>query len=549
MDALSKLTAAVPKAAQRLSRRSQRSQAVIKAKRIKGDVVSLIQPNLHLRTPPLTPGVKSLIQKELFKDDLDSEPASSRQPQNITDHLDTSIESFFSQRPYSLSTFNEYLMVLSHQGKADQALAAVEKMRLMGFRPNSLSFIHLMRSCAGSRDVETAERLFDKALETCGDKKLGQLYSTLISVHAVTGNTEYIEALLLEKKRKGCAITVVDYTCQMHGLLHAQRPKEAIAVYQAAKNLVRPDEFFMTIALKACARDSQAELALTIWQDLGALSTLDNCGPYDELIMALAKRKEYAEKAIETWRQMRAKGVVPSARTYNGVLTATSRLGDLPLAKEIITDMKVNGVNMDKSRYGLLMQIYGAASPRVDIENKAKFVEDCWELFRSYEQTGGEVGQYILNSILSMHIQAGMIGEVEGMVLPLFDTYKVAKTKHTYRHLMKLYQELRQPDKVFHIWETLKREQITPDFYMCNCYLETGYRFNQVDRVVEGLQALKKVGGMPRYCVIKRLNDRKDLPPRVWVELQEFKHFYSHLVERKYGRRDVPAEVLERAQR
>lgn len=549
MDALSKLTAAVPKAAQKLSRRSQRSQAVIKSKRIKGDVVSLIQPNLHLRTPPLTPGVKSLIQKELFKDNFDKEPASSLQPQNITDHLDTSIESFFSQRPYSLNTFNEYLMVLAHQGKADEALAAVEKMRLMGFRPNSLSFIQLMRSCAGSKDVETAERLFDKALETCGDKKLGHLYSTLISVHAVTGNTDYIEALFLEKKRKGCAITVVDYTCQMHGLLRAHRPKDAIAVYQEAKNLVRPDEFFMTVALKACATDSQAELALTIWQDLKAFSTLENCGPYDELIMALAKRKEYAEKAIETWRQMRVKGVVPSARTYNGVLTATSRLGDLPLAKEVITDMKVNGVNMDRCRYGLLMQIYGAACPRAAPEDRVKFVEDCWELFRAYEQAGGEVGDYILNSILSMHIQAGKAEEVVGMVLPLFDTYKVAKTRHTYRHLMKMYQELRQPDKIFHIWETLKKEEITPDFFMCNIYLETSYRFNQVDRVVEALQTLKEVGGMPRYCVIKRLNDRKDLPPRVWVELQEFKHFYSHLVEQKYGRRDVREEVLERAQR
>lgn len=549
MDALSKLTAAVPKVAQKLSRRGQRSQAVIKAKRIKGDVVSLIQPNLHVRTPPLTPGVKSLIQKELFKDDLESEPTSSLQPQNITNYLDTSLESFFSQRPYNLSTFNEYLMVLSHQGKADEALSAVEKMNLLGLRPNSVSFIHLMRSCARSKDVETAERLFDKAVETCGESKLGHLYSTLISVHAVTGNTEYIDALLLEKKRKGLSITVVDYTCQMHGLLHARRPKDAIAVYQEAKNLVKPDEFFMTMALKACARDSQAELALTIWQDMQAYSSFDNCGPYDELIMALAKRKEYAEKAVETWRQMRAKGVVPSARTYNGVLTATTRLGDLPLAKEVITDMKVNGVNMDKCRYGLMMQIYGAACPRADAANKALFVDDSWELFRAYEKSGGKVDQYILNSILSLHIQAGRSGEVEGLVLPLFQTYGVAKTRHTYRHLMKLYQDLRQPDKVFHIWETLKQEKITPDFYICNYYLETSYRFDQVDRVVEALQTLKEVGGMPRYCVIKRLNESKNLPPRVWVELQEFKHFYSYIVEQKYGRMRVPEDVAERARR
>lgn len=549
MDALSKLTASIPRTAQKISRRSQRSQAVIKAQRLAGDVISLVQPNLQLKTPPLTPAIKDLIQKELFKAELELEPPAALQPQNITDYLDTSLESFFSKRPYNLANFNEYLMVLAHQGKADDALSAVEKMRLLGFRPNSVSFIHLMRSCARSRDVATAERLFDTALATCGEKNLGYLYSALISVHAVTGNTDYIEALMLEKKRKGCVMSVVDYTCQMHAMIQAGRPKDAIAVYQEAKNLVKRDEFFMTMALKACSRDSQAELALTIWHDLQSLSPLDNSAPYDELIMSLAKRKEYSEKAVQIWRQMRAKGVVPSPRTYNGVLTATIRLADLNLAKEVITDMKVNAVNMDRCRYGMLMQIYGAACPRTDVATRANFINDCWELFRTYEKSGGKVDEYVLNSMLSVYIRAGKTEEIEGMMLPLYETYGVTKTMHTYRHLINHYRDMRDPDKVFQIWEVMKKENIKPDFYICNTYLETSYRFNQVDRLVESMQSLKKIGGMPRYAVIRRLNDQKDLPVRVWVELQEFQHFYSSSVQQKFGLRRVPEDVKERAGR
>ena len=132
MDAVSKAARAIiPQAVKRASRKAKRSQGVIKPKKILGETITLVRPNMHVRSPPLTPGVKSLLEKELFKAEIKAtEPMTSLQPQEITEHLKPSLESFFNKRPYTLKNFNEFLMVLSHQGKVDEAFSVVEKMKV-----------------------------------------------------------------------------------------------------------------------------------------------------------------------------------------------------------------------------------------------------------------------------------------------------------------------------------------------------------------------------------------------------------------------------------
>ena len=69
-------------------------------------------------------------------------------------HLDTSFESFFYQRDYTLQNFQFYLQVLSQQYKKDDALKALRKMEAMGIVPNDTIYNLVMLAFAKNKDLK-----------------------------------------------------------------------------------------------------------------------------------------------------------------------------------------------------------------------------------------------------------------------------------------------------------------------------------------------------------------------------------------------------------
>lgn len=68
--------------------------------------------------------------------------------------IDTTFESFFYQRPYTLSSFNFYLQVLAQQEKPDQSMKAFERMLALKLRPTDETFNHLMLAHAKLKMVD-----------------------------------------------------------------------------------------------------------------------------------------------------------------------------------------------------------------------------------------------------------------------------------------------------------------------------------------------------------------------------------------------------------
>ena len=77
---------------------------------------------------------------------------------------------------------------------------------------------------------------------------------------------------------------------------------------------------------------------------------------YNEIIIALAKREDYAEQVITVFKEMRGLMIRPDGRTYNVVLTACSRLVDFREARLALRDMEEFNIQMDKTKYSLLCQ-------------------------------------------------------------------------------------------------------------------------------------------------------------------------------------------------
>lgn len=494
--------------------------------------IRFVKPHMPVEKLVLTNAMKEEMSKEFtfFKF---APPQVA--PEKVLEEIDVSLESFFNKREFTLENFNLLLQVLSQKGRIDESLGVIEKMKIMGIAPNLNSYMQLITGSGRAKDPETAELVFNKAKRDL-ESAPAILYSALISSYTHSGNHENILRLINEKKDKGFVDSVVDYTCYMNSLVKAGKAEEAIEVYKEMCVKVDLDEYMLAMAIHACTKTNDAEYALTVWGRLKSMGFPSAAYFYNEIIMALAKRKDYAEQALDIYREMRGSMVEPDARTYNGVLTACSRLGDLPEARFALRDMKEFNVELDKTKAGLLMSVYAEACLDANEDAKDLFIKEAWEIFRLCESKGW-VSPMIANSLLSVHTKAYLDKQVEGLVLPLYEQYGIQKDMHTYRHLIKMYTDLAEYKTIHSLWDALKNEGVKPDMYILNGYLKSCMKTSDTDRAVEALESFVENKYTPLYMYLKALHRMPDIPLRLWAVLQEFKTAHTDDANRDYSKR------------
>ena len=146
----------------------------------KNDMVDLLE-TVPIKAPKVSPAVKTEIKKKIpaYIDDLmkdipedlaleeSGDPASfkSKTPDQFMKHMDSTFESFFYQRDYTLKNFCFYLQVLSHQQKKDDALVAFRRMEQMGIRPNDTAYNYLMLNFAKDKDLAMVLKLEKEAVD------------------------------------------------------------------------------------------------------------------------------------------------------------------------------------------------------------------------------------------------------------------------------------------------------------------------------------------------------------------------------------------------
>lgn len=515
-----------------LSRKARIKAAETKVETIHKLPVKFIQPNLPQANVKLTSAMRKELSKELsyFKPDFQQVTADK-----VMSEIDTSLESFFLKRDFTLENFNLLLQLLSQNAKIDEALGAVEKMKILGIIPNLSTYIHLITASGRAKDYQTAELVFNKAKRDLNDTPAA-LYSALISSYVLKGDHDTILRLINEKRDKGFEHNTVDYTCYINSLVKAGKAEEALEVYKKITPLIQTDEYLLAMVIHACTKTNDAEYALRIWNQLKQIGFAQVPYFYNEIIMALAKRKDYAEKAIEMYKEMRGELIVPDGRTFNGVLTACARLGDLPEARLMLYEMKGYNIEMDETKYSLLMSVYSSACQDANEDAKDLFIKEAWELFRACQEKGW-VSSLTLNSLLSVHTSAFLDRQVEGLVLPLFTQFNIKKDKFTYRHLFTMYKDLCEYKTINALWDNLKKENVLPDMYILNTYLWNTLKTNDSDRCVECLDKFKELNYTPLYMYLKMMHKAEELPLRVWAAVQQFEYWDSSRFNRMYSDR------------
>ena len=108
--------------------------------------------------------------------------------------------------------------------------------------------------------------------------------------------------------------------------------KKCWELYSEAGFSYPEDEFLVSLMTRICAATHDAEKGLQLFRMLETMGFVEHAEPYNSIIFALASRPRYARKAVEMYRIMQKKRVVPDYHTFTGVLKATSQYGDVPTA-------------------------------------------------------------------------------------------------------------------------------------------------------------------------------------------------------------------------
>ena len=316
-------------------------------------------------------------------------------------------------------------------------------------------------------------------------------------------------------------------------------------MYETYAPEVNTDEYLLASVLTACSKISETEYAIGIWDRLKGVGFANVAYFYNEMIMCYAKRRDYADKAIELYKQMRGEGVIPTHRTFTGLFTACARLGDLPEARLGLKEMKDFDLEPCRIHLAQLMNVYSEASLDANEQAKELFVKESWEIFRMCKEKGA-VDELVLNNLLAVHTKAFFDHQVEGLVLPLYEQLGIKRNVHTYRRLMNMYSELAEFKTVKNLWMNMIQEGIQPDMYVMNSYLKACMKTRDTDQTCEVLQRFKDQGLRPLYSFLRQLHKSEGMPMRLWAHLQDFEFFHTKGFNKTYSQKFRDSRIEKR---
>lgn len=116
--------------------------------------------------------------------------------------------------------------------------------------------------------------------------------------------------------------------------------------------------------------------------------------------------------------------------------------------------MRHKGIQPNKFIYNAMIRCYASACaiPNLELSTVDLFINDAWKLL---EEVGrkGLIDSKMLNNFMVMYVYAMRGDEIDGLVLPLFDKYKIEKDQYTYQYLLKLFEKKQDMVGFSRIWE------------------------------------------------------------------------------------------------
>jgi pentatricopeptide repeat protein len=376
-------------------------------------------------------------------------------------------------------SYNTYLKVLLNEGLREDVAAVLKEMQSRGLKPNAVTYNSLIKDVVARQDLQGAWRLIDEMEKegirpdafTCSILMKGVKHTscpedvdriiTLIERAKVTPDEVLVNCLLdacvrlrnvqrltqvLEQfKATGVVPSLHACATLIRAYGHARRLDRAWVLWRelTEDRKVTPNEEVFASMVDACLANGDLDGAVSVFREMKLALPDFSRGAvvFSALVKACVQRK-LAKLATEVYDEI--KDVCTCSKvTYNTLIDALVRQGEMDRATDLFRDMSLKGVTPDLITYSTLIKGHCV---RGDLEQGL-------QLLGLMQRRGIAPDAILFNSILDGCAHKQMCSLTE-MVLKDMEAAGIAPSNFTLSILVKLYGRCNDLEMAFKVVDT-----------------------------------------------------------------------------------------------
>ncbi|KAJ7555613.1 hypothetical protein O6H91_05G046700 [Diphasiastrum complanatum] len=299
-------------------------------------------------------------------------------------------------------SWNVMIAGYAQHGLGKKALDLYEQMKKEGVQPSKVTYVVLLKACAGVAALEQGKQLHSDIIKI-GFESEANVGSILVDMYAKCGHIEEARQVFNNMHERD----VVSWTAMIAGYAQHGLGKEALDLYEQMKQEgVQPNIVTDVVLLKACASTAAVEQGKQIHADIIKSGykpdvTVENtlvdmyakCGciedarqvfnnmherdvvSWNAMITGYAEH-EFGKEALALYEQMKQEGLQADFVTYVVLLKACASTAALEQGKQLHEDIIKSGFSSD--------EIVG--STLVDMYAKCGCIEDARQVFNNMHE-------------------------------------------------------------------------------------------------------------------------------------------------------------------
>lgn len=384
--------------------------------------------------------------------------------------------------PPSVVTYNTAINVAISQGAIDAAWQYVDAMDGAGLRMDAVTCTTLLKSLQlKGADIGRVQRL----LETQKVAPDGVLIAGLLDACVRLKDDRRLSAALGAVRSAGIQPAAYSYATVIRAYTQMSTPAEARlraarAVYaEFVAKRIQPIEPVCGALVECSVACGDVEAAAEL---LGSMKAVGPAPPaaYAAVVRGLAASD--MPRAMALYAQMRTDKVQLHLVTYNALLDACSRVGDVDVMATLFRDMCDQGLVPDVVTYSTVIKGYAVQGD----------LQHAIALFTLMRKRGIKPDQILFNSILDGCARKGLRSLAEQVMRDMLEAH-VPLTNHTLSILVKLYGRCNDVATAVEVVETLpKQHGFAVNTAVLTCLMKTCLDNGDTQRAREVFGAMEE---------------------------------------------------------
>lgn len=239
----------------------------------------------------------------------------------------------------SVSDLRSLITVCAHQRNSKLAMIVLNEMKRRGKERNvRLPLLCVMSSYARDGDVHGAKKLFNEISNLINEKD-PRFWSLLAEAYATSNDLESSFLTLEELQKRGIIPTCDIYDVLLEACVRFNDLERTWHLFEFMRvRLYEPNLCTYKTMIDACSKTGSTEKAINLFEEVTSKNLQKNTEIYNALISSHIPRADYRAKSFDVFNSMVAANVIPNNRTYELLISASSKMGSIDCLKILLED-------------------------------------------------------------------------------------------------------------------------------------------------------------------------------------------------------------------